>query len=184
MTHSAVSRRYAKGLLAAVLEANEPGQTPEIVAGELEALAEAVRQHSSLALVVMNPAIDSGKKGAVLEQVAGKLGLGLFTRRLVALLAEKERLAELQSIARSMRALVDDHLQIVNAEVTTPAPLDEAAVQDLRKKLETAHGKTVRLKTRVDPELLGGLVTRIGDVLYDGSLRHQLARMRGQMTHS
>lgn len=179
MTRSAVANRYAKGLLQAVLDGS--GTTPDAVAADLERLAETIGRFSGLQLLVRNPAIDSSKKAAVLVEVATRLQAAEITRRFVALVADKERLAELSAIARSFRELVDVHQGVVNAEVTTPAPLDEASIENLRAKLAGATGLTVRLHNRVDPALLGGLVTRIGDVLYDGSLRQQLALLRDRM---
>ena len=73
---------------------------------------------------------------------------------------------------------------MVNAEITSPGPLSEQEKTDLRERLAQATSSQVRLNTKTDPELLGGLVTRIGDRIYDGSLRYQLDRMRGQMTKS
>ena len=179
MTRSAVANRYAKGLLQAALA--EPSIPLDTIAGDLERMAETIEQFSSLQLLVLNPAIDPTKTVAVLDEVGTKLQLADITRRFVALVAEKKRLAELPAMARAFRERVDAHEGIVNAEVTTPAPLAEADVESLRQKLAAATGRKVRLQTRVDPGLLGGLVTRIGDVLYDGSLRHQLAHLRNRM---
>lgn len=179
MTRSAVANRYAKGLLLAVL--GDGSVTPSAVAADLEGIAETVARFSGLRLLTLNPAIDPAKKAAVLDELAERLQAAAITRRFLAVVTDKERLPELASMARSFRALVDAHEGIVNAEVTTPTPLDEAAVESLRQKLTAATGRTVRLHTRVDPGLLGGLVTRIGDVLYDGSLRHQLAHLRDRM---
>lgn len=181
MNTTAVGRRYAKGLLQAVLQLQQDGQGPEEVAGELEQLAGVVKRFNGLELLVVNPAIPADQKAAVLVSVAERLDCGPVTRRLVQVLADAERLAQLGEIASAYRRLVDEHQGVIDAEVTTPAPLGEAEMEDLRDKLARATGKTVRLSTKTDPELLGGLVTRIGDVIYDGSLRHHLSRIHGRM---
>lgn len=181
MTHSAVARRYARGLLGAVEQLGLDGQGPEAVASELERLAGAVKQFPALERLVVNPAVDANAKAAVLAEVAARLECGDVTRRLLDVLAANERLDQLASIATAFRGLVDEHLGVIDAVVTTPAPLGDAEIDDLREKLAGATGRTVRLNAKTDPELLGGLVTRIGDVIYDGSLRHHLARIHGQM---
>ena len=184
MIRSAVARRYARGLEAAVRGADGADANPESIAGQLEALSATVRGSSALSLLVRNPSIDGDKKSAVMVEIAERLGAGAMVSRFVAVLADNERLEHLHEVAVAYRDLVDIQLGIINAEVTTPQALDDAAVEDLRTQLAAATGRQVRLHTRIDPEVLGGLVTRIGDVLYDGSLRHQLARMRSRMMES
>jgi F-type H+-transporting ATPase subunit delta len=184
MIKSAVARRYARGLEAAVRDAEGPEADPEAIAGQLEALSATVRGSDALTLLVRNPSIDSARKIAVMVEIAELLGAGAMVSRFVTVLADNERLEHLHDVAIAYRDLVDAQIGINNAEITTPQALDDAAVEDLRTQLAAATGRQVRLHTRIDPEVLGGLVTRIGDVLYDGSLRHQLARMRSRMMES
>lgn len=181
MIQSTVARRYAKGALQAVLQLNLPNQGPDRVAGDLATLAATVAEHRALERMILNPAIDARDKAAVIDEVADRLGCGTVARKLLAVLAGNERLDHLAAVAESLRRLVDDHLGVIDAEVTTPVPLSERDLADLTDKLAGVTGRTVRLRARTDPRLLGGLVTRIGDMIYDGSLLHQLARIRGRM---
>lgn len=181
---NAVARRYAKGLLQAVLQLEQPGQGPETVARELEALADTVSEFSELERLLVNPAVDATGKVAVLDEIAEKIGAGAVTRRLLGVLAANDRLEQVRGIAGAYRGAVDAHLGVLDAEVTTPAPLSEEDVSALRDRLAGATGRTMRLTTKTDPELLGGMVTRIGDVIYDGSLRHHLATLRRRMANS
>lgn len=184
MISAAVARRYARGLMGAVLELGAEGQGLEDVARDLSALADTVARFNGLELVVLNPAIDSDRKAAVLSEVATELGAGEVTRRFLRVLAEHERLDHLGAVAELYAGLVDEHRGIINAAITSPAPLDDTALNDLEERLAQSTGRTVRLAASTDPSLLGGLTTKIGDVVYDGSLRHQLARLREQMTES
>ena len=184
MIRTAVARRYARGLLGAVHDAAQDGQGPAQVAEQLDALAGAMARFGALEHLVRNPAIDADKKAAVIGEVADKLEAGALVHRFIDVLADNERLEHLRDIALAFRTLVDEELGIINAEVTAPQELDDAAQEELRAQLAAATGRQVRLHTRIDPGVLGGLVTRIGDVLYDGSLRHQLARMRSRMMES
>lgn len=181
MTHSAVARRYARGLMQAVLQLDLDQQGPEAVADDLARLAGTIAEFSTLERLVVNPAVDNDDKAAVLSEVADRIGCGDVTGRLLDVLADNERLDRLSAIVAAFRTLVDEHQGIIDATVTTPAPLGDAEVTDLRDKLAGATGRTVRLNARTDPELLGGLVTRIGDVIYDGSLRHHLSRLHDRM---
>ncbi len=183
MINAAVARRYAKALLGAALDDNTD-QGPDEASRELSALAETVERFNGLQLLLLNPAIDSGRKASVLGEVAERLGASELTRRFVDVLAEHERIDHLVECAKSFSALVDAHHGVINAEITSPEPLSETELADLRDRLASTTGRTVKLQARTDPELLGGLRTRIGDIVYDGSLRHQLERMREQLTES
>jgi F-type H+-transporting ATPase subunit delta len=183
MINAAVARRYAKALLGAALD-DTIAQGVDEIAPELSALAATVQEFNGLELLVLNPAIDNTRKAAVLGEVAERLGAGALTRRFVDVLAAHERIDHLVACAESFAALVDAHQGVINAEITSPVPLGEAEIRDLRDRLASTTGRTVRLRAQTDPELLGGLRTRIGDNVYDGSLRFQLERMRERLTES
>ena len=91
------------------------------------------------------------------------------------------RVGTLPSIAQVFHELREEKLGIVPAQVTTAQPLTEEMLTRTKQALQQLTGRRVRLETRVDPELLGGAVTRIGSTIYDGSLRSQLARLRREM---
>ena len=181
--NTAVARRYAKALLGAVLDAR-PDQGPEATARELSALADTVQKFSGLELLTLNPAIDNRRKAAVLDDVAQCLGAGELTRRFVEVLADHERVDHLVACAKSFAVLVDEQQGILNVEITSPEPLGEGELTDLRDRLANRTGRTVRVQARTDPDLLGGLRTRIGDNVYDGSLQRQLERLHERLTES
>jgi F-type H+-transporting ATPase subunit delta len=105
-------------------------------------------------------------------------------RKLLLLLADRDRLELLPDLVSVYHERVMDHLKIVQAEVTTAAsiPADHAA--QLQQRLGSALGRTVTLTTKVDPALIGGMVTRIGSTVYDGSVATQLAALRQRLTES
>ncbi len=183
MINAAVARRYAKALIGAALD-KTAGSGLDETARELTALADTVQEFSGLELLMLNPVIDTHHKAAILGDVAERLGAGELTRRFVDVLADHERIDHLVACAESFAALVDAQQGIINAEITSPEPLSEAELTDLRDRLASTTGRTVRLRARTDPELLGGLMTRIGDNVYDGSVRRQLERMRERLTES
>lgn len=179
MITEAVARRYAKGLLGAALE---KGEALEPLTEQLTALAEAVDSHAGLEGLLLNPAVEPEKKVAVLNEIAAALGAGEMAQRFIEVLGTNERLDHLRLAVKVFNTMADDELGVVNAEITSPHPLEPGAVEDLKQKLAQAAGRAVRLDVKTDPDLLGGLTTRIGDVVYDGSLRHQLAQMRARIT--
>ena len=97
------------------------------------------------------------------------------------LLLDKGRIASLPDIARAHRGLVDEHAGRIRATVTSARPLDPVLETRLKTALEKQSGKTVILEKREDPSIVGGLITQLGDIIYDGSVRTQLLEMREQL---
>ena len=180
MMSRAVARRYARGLFLVV---DDPSAkiNPERVAAQLEALASTVGGHRSLRALLSNPSVDTRYKRGIIEELLQRIEVDKPVRRFLLLLAEKERLDQLHPIAAVFRGMVDAAAGVLNAEVTTPEPLDAAATEALRQHLERASGRSVRMATRTDSSLMGGVVTRIGDFVYDGSVRHHLNKIRQRL---
>jgi F-type H+-transporting ATPase subunit delta len=97
------------------------------------------------------------------------------------LLIDKGRIAALPDIARAHRALVDEHAGRVRATVTSARPLDPMLETRLKTALEKQSGKVVIFEKREDPTIMGGLITQLGDTVFDGSVRTQLEQMREQL---
>jgi F-type H+-transporting ATPase subunit delta len=102
-------------------------------------------------------------------------------RNFVMLLLDKGRIATLPDIARAHRTLVDEQAGRVRATVTSARPLDPVLETRLKAALERQSGKTVILEKREDPAIVGGLVTQLGDIVYDGSVRTQLQQLREEL---
>ena len=175
-----VARRYAKGLLEAVAVIAPGSETK--TKDQLDAVVEAIEGHDGLKLLIMmNPAIGVQDKQAILGKIMDTIGLDAAARRFVDVLAEKERLDHLSLIVEVYGELVDQNSGVVNAEITTAAPLNSAQIAHLEAALREATGGEVRISQSTDPQVLGGVVTRIGDVVYDGSLQGHLARIRERL---
>jgi F-type H+-transporting ATPase subunit delta len=99
-------------------------------------------------------------------------------RNFTLLLLERERLAALPDIARELSAMIDEKTGRVTALVTSATPLTQVQITKIKSTLESISGKQVQVEQKEDPALLGGVVAKIGDLVYDGSLRTQLAQMR------
>jgi F-type H+-transporting ATPase subunit delta len=180
MSTRASAARYAKALFdVAVTEF-----TPEQAEKELAAFFDLVRTHADLRLALESPAVPAGKKAAIVVQLLDRQAPSSPVRKLLLLLAERDRLDLLDDLVAVYRERVMEHLKIVQAEVTTAAPLPSDRVAQLQQRLGASIGRTVTLTAKVDPALIGGMVTRIGGTVYDGSVATQLAALRQRLSES
>ena len=171
-----VARRYA---LALYEEAEAQGQV-ETVDSDVETLHSALDGSRDLAAVFASPIISREKKEAVLGRLFnGKVSD--LTMRFIGLMVAKQREELLPETVRTYAALRDERLRIVEATVKSAQPLATDEADRLRQRLEAQAGKTVRMRMVVDPSLIGGLVVRMGDVVYDRSVSHQLKTLHAQL---
>jgi len=171
-----VARRYA---LALYEEAEAKGQV-DTVDSDVETLHSALDGSRDLEAVFSSPVISREKKEAILGRLfQGKVSD--LTTRFVGLMVSKQREELLPETVRAYAALRDERLNIVEATVRSAQPLAHDEADRLRQRLESQTGKTVRMHMQVDPALIGGLVVRVGDVVYDRSVSHQLKTLRAQL---
>ncbi len=173
---SPVARRYAQALTE---EAQQAG-TLDAVDADVALLAETLRDSRELRLALTSPVVPHEKKLAVLESLFADKVSDLALRFL-RLLVEKERDGQIPEILDAYRLLRDERTGTVEAKVRTATPLSPDEADRLKSALETRAGATVRMQIDVDPALIGGLVVRVGDVVYDRSVKHQLDSLRGQL---
>ncbi len=180
MIAGSVARRYARALVEVAAASNEL----EAVRQELSSFADLLGEHRELRQFLTNPSILRRDKAQILGEVVSRLALRPLTRSFLRILLEAGRMPALDSVLRAYEALVDERLGRVKAMVTAGGPLGVETQERLRQRLEQVTGKTVYLEVRQDPRILGGLVSQIGSLVYDGSLRGQLARLREEMVRS
>ena len=171
-----VARRYAQALYQ---EAEAQGHVDAVDegVGQLKNLFEESRE---LRTLFESPVYSVDQKGAVVTKLFEGRMPDLLTR-FARLLLDKQREALFPEVIRAYRALRDDQLGIVEAHVKTAKPLGAVEMRRLEVNLEKKTGKQVRIQQTVVPELIGGLVVRLGDTVYDGSVRHQLEQMRERL---
>jgi F-type H+-transporting ATPase subunit delta len=157
---------------------------PELADRDLAAFAELVAGHAELDRVLRHPAVPASSKRAIVETLAARGKLSSPVTKLLLLLADRDRLLLVPLVREEYHARLLDYLQVVRAEVTTAVPLGEPAQKAVEEGLRALTGQTVSMTARVDPEILGGVVTQIGSTVYDGSVRRQLERMRERLTGS
>jgi F-type H+-transporting ATPase subunit delta len=177
MIPSEVSRRYARALL----EIGREQGSLEALTNELSLAASVYEGSSELKSALENPLVALAAKRNILADIADAISASSTAKHTLLLLADRRRVRALPAIARTLRELADTQKGIVRAEVTAARPLSAEQSEKLRAQLERITGKQIAIDTRVDASLLAGVVTRIGDTIYDGSLRGRMAQLRGQL---
>jgi F-type H+-transporting ATPase subunit delta len=175
VTAGAAATRYARALFDVLLK---EGKDVEKVQAELQQFAE-LFAGQQLAQILGNPGIPASKKKALATALIDRAGqISPPVAKLILVLAEKDRLTLLSGIARAYNERVMDHLMIVRGDVTTAVPLAPDKLRLLEEGLAKATGRKVVLESRVDPSIIGGVVTRLGSTVYDGSVTTQLQKMK------
>ena len=177
MSANAIARRYAKAL---VQLGAEEGAVDKFYA-ELSGFDAVLAAHGELRSVFTNPAFGAEAKRNILQDLIAKLSVSPTVANFLLLLLDKNRLGFLGQILTSYGTLADELSGVVRPTLVSAMPLGEAKVAEIKGALEKMTGRQVVLKVEVDPALIGGVVTKIGDQLFDGSVRTQLQRIEGTL---
>lgn len=170
-----VARRYAEAAFAVAKEHGQLAYWEQ----RLPALEELAR-NEQLADFLLNPAIPLEAKGKIIERLfAGEADRHI--RILLLLLLERGRWHQLTDVLLAFQHLLQQERGIIEVELITAVPLEEAERARIQAVLQEQLGRPVQLRTSVDPELVGGVILRIGDVVYDASVRTQLTELRRQL---
>ena len=173
----AISRRYAVALFDVI----GTGGDLDRAARDLDAASRVIDGHAQLRKVLETPAVPASKRRAIVEQVFEDGDLMPEVRRLLILLADSDRVVLLPEIAQAFADRLMQLRRVVPAEVVTAMPLDPRHREEIATALGRATGAQVTLTERVDPEIVGGLVARVGSLVFDGSLTRQVERMRERL---
>jgi F-type H+-transporting ATPase subunit delta len=174
MIAGVVARRYAKALFEL---GTELGQLEALVE-EIDAAAGSYAGSAELQTALHNPLFPYAVKKNIVADLAQTIGLGQTAKNTLFLLNDRRRMSALPGIAKFLREMSDKKKGLLRAEVVTATPLSEAYYARLQQQLEKMTGRTVVLDKREDPAILAGVITRIGDTIYDGSLRARLHEIK------
>jgi F-type H+-transporting ATPase subunit delta len=169
--------RYARALLDVAIKESDPERAEQ----ELAAFVELVHQHPDLQRALANPVVSAADKRAVVQQILDRQQPTSPAGKLVLLLASRGRLALLPDLLDVYRERLMEHRNVLRAEVTTASALSSERAAQLQQRLAKATGRVVTLTTKVDATIIGGVVTRIGSTVYDGSVATQLAKVRDRL---
>lgn len=173
MITNAIAKRYAKALVQLASEEGALEKYQQELAGFESIIGGAPELKAALASPACNMESKQAILGDLLEKAAPSETVGKFLR----LLLERNRISLLPQIVSSYGVLADRISGVVRPVLTTAIPLDESQVGQIRGGLEQSTGKKVVLDVVTDPSLIGGVITQIGDKVYDGSVRTQLSRI-------
>ncbi|MFO0549334.1 MAG: F0F1 ATP synthase subunit delta [Polyangiaceae bacterium] len=174
MSYDAIGRRYARAIFEI---AKEEGQAAA-VAEQISDFAATYEASSELSTVLDNPLVADDVRNAIVTEIAQRTGGNQTAQRAIRLVAKQRRLRAMPDVARHLRRMVDEDAKVVRAHATTASQVSSAFLDKLKAEIERATGNKVVLSHSVDPSLIGGVVTRIGDRVVDGSIRSRLHAFR------
>ena len=177
MSAQTVARRYATALADVVLPRGEAREVQQ----ELIQWADLMRSNTNLREVFANPTIALDQKRGVLKRLLDIARPRPATANFLKVLLQNQRLTELEEINKRFAAVLDDRAGMVAAQVTTARPVAAETQRSLEARLRNLTGKQVRVEFDTDPDMIGGIVTRIGSTIYDGSVRSQLQQIKEKM---
>jgi F-type H+-transporting ATPase subunit delta len=172
-----IAHRYSLALLAIGLERKQHEQ----IGRELDRVAALFAGSKELRELSRNPKFTVADRKAILSELLKRVMVSPVTRNFLLLLVDKGRIQHLAEIVASFHDLVDAHAGRIRAHVTVVTPLGELESSRLRNVLQKLTGKQIVLEQKQDPAILGGVITRLGGQVYDGSLRAQLEAVRARL---
>jgi len=171
------ARRFAQAAFQIAQEADQLSEWRD----DLTTIARALGNNEELATLLDSPQVPVETKLKVLDEVLGD-GVGLLPRNLVGLLASRSAVVVVPEIVDHFEAMLDASQGVVRADVTTAVKLSADQTAQLTKTLSEVVGADVKVETRVDPAVLGGMIARVGDRVIDGSLRTKLQTMKREIS--
>ena len=176
MRDETVARSYAEALF----ELAQRHEGLEVYGNGIATVAALLDENPSFRLFLETPRVDAEDKKAVVRRAfGGQVPANLVNFLLVTIDKRRQRL--LREIARAYAARVDEHMTRVHVEVPVARRLDDESLRRVADRLSELLGKTAIPPQRVKPEILGGVVVRAGDTIFDGSLQRRLDRMRRRL---
>ena len=174
MTSSNIAKRYAR----AFFEVAKEERRYEDYSRELGRFSAILKENKGLNGFLASPIFARPDKKAVVETILQKAGISELTANFLKLLVDKRRIGIISDIESRYRELMYEALNKVKVTVSTAFPLTGELAAQLQESLERLTGKQVEMTVLLDPSLLGGVVVRIGDTLYDSSIRTQLNKIK------
>lgn len=177
MSVQVIARRYATALADV---AGKKGDAVQ-VRKEIEGWATMMKDNAGLKEVFGNPTVPAEQKRNLLSALLERTKVGNTTANFLQILLTNGRLTEISEISEKFTQVLEERAGVVKAQVTTARPVAPETQEALRARLAGMTGNQVRLQFANDEDLIGGLVTRIGSTIYDGSVRSQLQQVKERM---
>src|SRR5262245_7409013 len=177
MPSRAAVARYARALFDVALKESDPVR----IEHDLSAFSDLMASNHELQSALTNPAVPVAAKRSVSQALAKRLDVASPVSKLLALLAEGDRLAIVPELLAAYRDRLTEYQQIIRAEITTASPLPPELAAQIHERLKQATGRQVTVATTVNSAIIGGVVTRIGSTVYDGSIATQLSKLKERL---
>ena len=174
---ASLAGRYA----AALFDLARDQRQIESVGNSLEALGSALVDSKDFNELVSSPLVSREEAGKAFAALAPQLKLDPITTNFVGVLARNGRKGELGNVIRAFRRLASEHRGESTAEVITARPLNDDQLAELRQQLRARAGRDVNIEAAVDPQILGGIVVKLGSQQIDASIRTKLNRLASAM---
>jgi F-type H+-transporting ATPase subunit delta len=172
-----LGRRYASALLNLAVEQN----ALDVVKRDLRDFAAMWNENRELRAVFENPSVGIATRRDVLRALADASGMNPLLRDTLLFVSDRGRLKHLPEIVDAFETLAEKRSGRVRAEIVTATELPADYFEGLKRTLEQVTGKDVVITSSVDPSIIGGVVTRVGDRVFDGSLQSRLNELREEL---
>ena len=172
MSQGVIARRYAKALI------NLAEKDLEITGNSLAEIADVYSNSTELSEVLSDTKVSSQIKQDVLKNILKKIKVSKLVDTFIRYLLAKRRIVLLPNIERAFNLLLQEKLGRIEAGITVAQEIPEVTVGKLEKAISRYSGKEVTVNITIDPAIIGGIVTRIGSVVIDGSIHTQLNQIR------
>jgi F-type H+-transporting ATPase subunit delta len=179
---SVVAARYAKALadvVTAGIHASSAAQEDTAaITAQLRAVDDMIASSNELKNALASPAVTPSRKRAVMARLLAPMNVSAQVRNFLFVVIDHRRVHQLKSIIEAFENLADQRLGYVRADVASATELPETQRKALEAQLSRLAGKKTRLRYTTDPALVAGVVAKVGSIVYDGSVRGQLERLR------
>lgn len=180
MANIRVAKRYAKALI----EIAEELKKLDRITSDVQLIDSVIKSSRDLQLFLKSPIVKEEKKREILKEIFSDSRVDPVTLKFILLLVEKKREDLLHDIVKVYQQLYDEKMGIVTAEITTAVETNNSDKKKIEKKIvELTGAKSVKAIYKVDPSIIGGVVIRIGDTVYDASLKRKIQLLREQLIY-
>ncbi len=179
---AAVASRYARALVDVLVDPKSTaGTTPELALDQLKEFSKMLDGSSELSAVLLTPAVSPARKRAVIARFAEMLPLATVIKNFLYVVIDHRRTALLHGILEAIQAQLDERMGIARAQITSASVLSEEQQRQIQASFSSKTGKKILGQFTVNPDLIGGVMVRIGSTIYDGSVRGSLDGLRKKL---
>lgn len=174
MKSDIIARRYARALYDLGREEGKEKQFHE----ELQSITQLMEGSEELRSILESPLYDVVLKKRILKEVASQISMSLYAQNFLNILLDKDRFFVLSEILDAYRLILDEISGRVRARVVCASCLDDAQLQKVAQTLSRVFKKEVDMDVQIEPSLIGGMITEVEGMIYDGSVRTQISKLK------